>query len=97
MEPGRNFPEAAEINRLLIAASSDLKRRALLLIAAFAGLRASELRGLRWRDIDLNAAELHVRQRADRYNNIGSPKSDLSVRTIPLDNEVMVPALRNGS
>jgi integrase len=94
LEPGRNFPEAAEINRLLIAASSDLKRRALLLIAAFAGLRASELRGLRWRDIDLNAAELHVRQRADRYNKIGSPKSDSSVRTIPLDNEVMVPALK---
>jgi hypothetical protein len=44
--------------------------------------------------VDLKAAELHVRQRADRYNNIGSPKSDSSVRTIPLDREAMVPALK---
>ena len=34
------------------------------------------------------------RQRADRYNNIGPPKSDSSVRTIPLDREAMVPALK---
>ena len=76
LEAGRDFPETKEISRLLAAAEGDTKRRALLLIIAFTGLRASELRGLRWSDVDLKAAELHVRQRADRYNNIGSPKSD---------------------
>ena len=46
-----------------------------LLTAIFTGLRASELRGLRWEDVDLKRCELHVRQRADRYNNFGKPKS----------------------
>ena len=94
LEAGRDFPETKEISRLLAAAEGDTKRRALLLIIAFTGLRASELRGLRWSDVDLKAAELHVRQRADRYNNIGSPKFDSSVRTIPLDREAMVPAFK---
>ena len=52
--------------------------------AVFAGLRGSELRGLRWQDVDLNKGELHVRQRADRYNVMGKPKSHSGDRTIPL-------------
>jgi integrase len=52
--------------------------------AIFTGLRASELRGLTWKDIDLKAATLRVRQRADRWNTIGSPKSATSQREIPL-------------
>jgi integrase len=55
-----------------------------LLVAAFTGLRASELRGLRWEDVDLDKRELHVRQRADKFNAIGRPKSVASARTVPL-------------
>jgi integrase len=58
--------------------------RPMLLIAIFAGLRASELRGLRWSDVDLKRGELHVRQRADRYGKIGRPKSEAGERTVPL-------------
>src|SRR5262249_40409019 len=76
-----------------VAADSD-KRRALLLTVALTGLRASELRGLRWSDVDLKRGELHVRQRADRFNHIGPPKSEASRRTIPLDADVLIPALR---
>jgi integrase len=54
------------------------------LTAIFTGLRASELRGLRWIDVDLKNGELHVRQRADRYNAIGAPKSESGERTVPL-------------
>jgi integrase len=93
IEAGRDFPHPAEVTRLLVAAKHDPKRRAFLLIACFTGLRASELRGLRWADLDLKSCELHVRQRADRHSVIGLPKSDSSVRTIPLDKDVMVPAL----
>jgi integrase len=39
---------------------------------------------LRWGDIDLPKGELHVRQRADRYNKIGSPKSKAGHRTVPI-------------
>ena len=54
-----------------------------LIIAIFTGLRASELRGLRWKDVDLKANELHVRQRADRFNEIGKPKSAAGERVVP--------------
>jgi integrase len=63
--------------------------RALLLTVALCGPRASELRGIRWADVDLKAGELHVRQRADRYNVIGAPKSAAGTRAIPLAPEVI--------
>jgi integrase len=63
--------------------------RVLLMMATSTGLRASELRGLRWSDVDLKTAELHVRQRADRWNRIGPPKSEASRRTIPLGPELL--------
>ena len=62
--------------------------------AVFTGLRASELRGLTWDGVDLeNDEELTVRQRADRWNEIGSPKSAAGKRTVPLV-EMVVNALR---
>ena len=73
LEEGRDFPTSAEIRRLIEATATLPKKRALLLMAAFTGLRASELRGLRWHDVDLPKGELHVRQRADRYHAIGAP------------------------
>jgi integrase len=95
LEVGIDIPTAGEIKRLIEAAKDDLKRRTLLLTAALTGLRASELRGLRWAaDVDLKHGELHVRQRADRFNAIGAPKSHSSVRTVPLDADVLIPALK---
>ena len=79
---GVEIPSADEI-KAIIAAMPD-RWRPVLLTAIFAGLRSSELRGLRWEDVDLKAAELHVRQRADRYNVIGKPKSEAGNRTVPL-------------
>ena len=67
--------------------------RPLLLMAIFAGLRASELRGLRWSDVDLKRGDLQVRQRADRYGKIGRPKSEAGKRTVPLP-PMLVSALR---
>ncbi|TGP24894.1 MULTISPECIES: site-specific integrase [unclassified Mesorhizobium] len=58
--------------------------RPVLLTAIFTGLRASELRGLRWSDVDLDRREIHVRQRADRFNEIGRPKSEAGERTVPM-------------
>ena len=94
LEIGRDVPENAEIMRLFAATAGHPKKRALLLTAALTGLRASELRGLRWYDVDLKAGELHVRQRADAWGTIGSPKSKTSRRTVPLDPVLLIPALK---
>ena len=54
------------------------------------GLRATELRGLTWDHVDFDANMIRVRQRADRWNVIGPPKSEAGRRDIP-----MVPMLMN--
>lgn len=58
--------------------------RPLLVTAIFTGMRASELRGLRWPHIDLAAGVIRVRERADRYQKLGPPKSRAGRRDIPL-------------
>ena len=72
LKVGVDIPSPAEIKA--IVGKLDGRWRPLILTAIFAGLRASELRGLRWEDGDLKRAELHVRQRADKYKTIGKPK-----------------------
>jgi integrase len=64
-----------------------------LLTAIFTGLRASELRGLRWPNVDLSKRELHVRERADEYKQLGRPKSGSGERAVPLT-PMVVNALR---
>jgi integrase len=81
LKVGVDIPAPEEIRAIIAAAR---RHRPMLMTAAFSGLRASELRGLRWEDVDLRAGELHVRQRADRYNKTGSPKSRAGHRTVPL-------------
>lgn len=49
--------------------------------------------GLPWRDVDLVAGIIHVRQRADAWSNIGPPKSKAGKRAIPLA-PVVVNALK---
>src|SRR5262245_18632794 len=79
---GVDIPSPAEIKS--IVAHLQGRWRPLLMTAIFTGLRASELRGLQWEDIDLKKAELHVRQRADKFKTIGKPKSAAGQRTIPM-------------
>ena len=81
LKVGVDIPTTDEIKAIIAAAGSW---RPLLLTAIFTGLRASELRGLRWSDMDLKTGELHVQQRADRYNVIGKPKSRAGQRIVPL-------------
>jgi integrase len=79
---GVDIPTPKEIRTLVPALKG--RWRPLLLCAIFTGLRASELRGLRWSDVDFKRGELHVRQRADRYGVMGKPKSHAGERTVPL-------------
>ena len=93
LEPGRDIPTTAEVKRM-VAVAKEPRARALLLLAALTGLRSSELRGLRWSDIDLKHLEFEVRQRADKYYKIGAPKSATSQRKIPIDPGTLLPALK---
>lgn len=82
LKVGEDIPTREEIKA--IVGVLDGRWRPLLLTAIFTGLRASELRGLRWQDVNLDKAELRVHQRADRFNDIGRPKSEAGERTVPM-------------
>ena len=66
-----------------ILAHAPARWRTFLVAAVFTGLRASELRGLRWADVNLRTNEIQITQRADRFNAIGKPKSAVGERTVP--------------
>jgi integrase len=82
LKVGVDIPLPQEIKA--IVAHVNTRWRPLLITAIFSGLRASELRGLPWANVDIKKGELLVRQRADRFNQIGPPKSDAGERTVPL-------------
>ena len=79
---GVDIPSPAEIRQLLPQLQGRI--RPLILTAAFAGLRWSELRGLTWANVDLGGATLKVTQRMDRYGDLGQTKSAAGNRSIPL-------------
>lgn len=79
---GVDIPTMEEVRAILGAAEG--RYRPFIITAIFTGMRASELRGLSWRDVDLGKGLIHVRQRADKYHTVGMPKSDAGQRTIPL-------------
>ena len=82
LREGHDFPTKAELRTLMDKAPA--KWRPLIITAVFTGMRVSELRGLRWPDIDLTGATIHVRQRADNWGKLGKPKSKAGSRDIPL-------------
>jgi integrase len=88
LKVGVDIPESAEIKAIVEAAEG--RWRPFLMTTALTGLRSSELRGLRWEDVDLKKGEVHVRQRADRYQMIGKPKSEAGERTVPLPAPLLV-------
>jgi integrase len=77
---------------VLIAAADKLGRRKearvnyapLIHLLALTGLRVSEALALRWGDVDLLEAELHVRASLTRSGALSEPKTEAGVRTVPL-------------
>ena len=81
------IPVLADLQAMLQASSAPKvapEARPMIMLAILAGLRSSELRRLRWADLNLKAGELSVRQRADMRGKIGPPKSRAGRRTIPI-------------
>jgi integrase len=67
-----------------IVAHAEGRWRPFIITAIFTGLRGSELRALRWSDIDLKVRRLTVSSRADLWGDFGSPKSAAGNRDVPL-------------
>jgi integrase len=63
-------------------AKAWLRYRLILRVLVYGGLRASELRGLRIGDV--TDSHLRIRQRADRYGDVGKLKTQGGYRDIPL-------------
>lgn len=93
LKVGVDIPTAPEVRALIEAAADNPKARALVCLAGFAGLRASELRGLAWPNVKLDQHKVMVEERADENCDIGSPKSGAAHREIGL-NETTVRALK---
>ncbi len=69
----------------------------LVRFAAYTGLRAAELTGLRIRDVDLRSGHIDVRQTLQRIAGewrVGTPKSARSTRTVPLLDRRLIGELR---
>ena len=86
-DPRPVIPTKPELQAII--AKSTGRWRPLILVATFCGLRASELRGLRWCDVDFDARQIHVNQRADIYHKIGKLKSKSAYRSIPCPSLVL--------
>jgi integrase len=79
---GHDFPTKTEIKMIIESATG--RWRPFAITAIFTGMRASELRGLIWANVDLEKGIIHVRQRAYAWGHIGKPKSKAGNRDIPL-------------
>jgi len=91
LEPGKDLPTPDEMRAFLAVLRG--RWRPVLMTAVFSGLRSSELRGLRWQDVDFQSAEIAVRQRSDKWGAIGATKSHAGQRTVPVP-PVLVNTLR---
>lgn len=85
-DPRAVIPSKFELQAIIAAATDRPSKlwRALVLVATFCGLRASELRGLRWSDVDFEARQIALTQRADASHNIGKLKSKAAYRSLRL-------------
>jgi integrase len=81
-DPNRVFPTKDEIRGLIVNASP--RHQPLIMTALFTGMRMSELRGLTWGAVDFERSMVTVRQRADRYCDMGNTKSKSGRREIPM-------------
>jgi integrase len=76
------MPSKDELRAILKSVTG--RWRPIIVTAMFTGMRASELRGLKWEDVDLRVGVIHVRRRVDAWGSFGAPKSKAGRREIPL-------------
>jgi len=85
------IPTKAEMKAIIEAAqASDQPMDGPLVVTdVFCGLRASEIRGMVWSQVDLKTKTLTIDRRAEAKNQIGAVKSAAGYRIIPLPDLVV--------
>jgi len=92
---GRHVPKALrpETAVALLDAAHGTWMHPILALALTTGLRRGEVLGLRWGDVELDAARLHVRGQLVQYDNGDvvwqAPKTEAGVRTVTLPGETV--------
>lgn len=82
LQIGVDIPTREEVRRLI--ASLEDNWRPFFVTVIFTGMRSSEVRGLRWQDVDFKRKCVSIRQRVDKYRQAGPPKSEAGARSIPI-------------
>jgi integrase len=72
----------ADEARALLAAVADDRYRAIFHLAIATGLQLGEIAGLHWREVNLDAGTMLVRQSLKETRELGKPKSKTSKRKI---------------
>lgn len=95
LRSGTHRKTSEELKRPLSRCELDERRRSddqdavIVRAAAYAGLRMSEVRALRWRDIDFAGAKITIRKRYADADGEKIPKSK-KARTIPMASQLAV-------
>jgi integrase len=79
------FPEVLTVEEIgkLLSELPELWRTAVY-VAVTTGLRVSELRGLKWADVDFTTGEIHLSRGVVR-RFIGNMKTEASRKPVPMD------------
>ena len=75
-----------ELTKLIRLATDDLQ--AFVALGFFTGMRSGEMIGLRWEDIDFKRREISIK-RTIKMGNISTPKTQSSIRTIDILDQLM--------
>src|SRR4029453_333166 len=67
--------------RVFLGSVAGDRLEALWLLALGSGMRRAELLGLRWRDLDLESAKLHIRQTRVAYGKLHVTKEPKTTRS----------------
>ena len=85
--PGRVMVWSREQCGALLDGAEDDRLYPLFHVAAYFGLRRSELVGLEWADVDLATRRIHVRQAQVEGGELDSTKSEDSDRIVTIDQD----------
>lgn len=65
----------------------DVRQKAAITLGLFAGMRRSEIVGLKWGDVDFEGKRIHIRHSYDRFDGEKEPKMG-SIGDVPLAPEL---------